>query len=171
VFSQVHKFSRAFLFAAAVLAFASCSNPKPTELRAGDVIYNNNSANGKSTGKISKIAFGTTNYNFGKVVDGTLVKYSFSFKNVGEAPLVIAGAQASCGCTIPDWPREPIAPGDSGVIKIEFNSKGRVGKVNKTVTVTANTEPSKTELNITGDVMPAIAGEAKQPESGIISGH
>jgi len=146
-----------------IASLSSCSNPKPTELRAGDVIYNNNSASGKFAGKTSKIKFKDVVYNFNEVTEGTLVKYAFMFQNVGDAPLVIAGAQASCGCTIPDWPREPIAPGDSGVIKIEFNSKGRPGKANKTVTVTANTEPSKTELQITGNVMPAVPTEEKKP--------
>ena len=92
-------------------------------------------------------------YDFGLVNEGDTVKYNFKFKNVGKSPLIISSATASCGCTVPDYPKEPIAPGEEGVISVVFNSTGRPGIQNKTVTVTANTTPGYTELNILGSVL------------------
>ena len=84
------------------------------------------------------------------------MKYAFKFKNTGSEPLVISDAKGSCGCTVPDWPREPIAPGASGEIKVEFDSKGKGSedgsKQTKKVTVTANTNPTQSYLTITGVV-------------------
>ena len=85
--------------------------------------------------------------------EGDKVSYEFKFKNVGKSPLIISSASASCGCTVPDYPKAPIAPGGEGVISVVFNSEGRPGMQNKIVTVTANTIPQYTELNILGSVL------------------
>ena len=92
-------------------------------------------------------------YDFGRVNEGDKVSYEFKFKNVGKSPLIISSASASCGCTVPDYPKAPIAPGGEGVISVVFNSEGRPGMQNKIVTVTANTIPQYTELNILGSVL------------------
>ena len=92
--------------------------------------------------------------NFGKVTDGEKVMITFHFKNTGTKPLVIASVQASCGCTVPSKPEEPIAPGAEGKITAEFNSEGRVGKASKNITVTANTKESITVLLFEGEVLP-----------------
>ncbi len=92
--------------------------------------------------------------NFGKVTDGEKVMITFHFKNTGTKPLIIAGAQASCGCTVPSKPEEPIAPGAEGEIKAEFNSSGRVGKATKNITVTCNTRENSHILMFEGDVLP-----------------
>ncbi len=91
-------------------------------------------------------------YDFGKVKDGEIVEKSFAFKNTGESPLVIGNISASCGCTTPEWPKEPIAPGVESNILVRFNSSGKPGPQNKTITITANTEPSVIELHIKGIV-------------------
>ncbi len=80
-------------------------------------------------------------YNFGKVTDGEKVEYSYRFRNTGKNPLIVSSAIASCGCTVPEKPEEPIKPGETGFLKVVFNSKGRVGPVHKEITVTSNAYP------------------------------
>ena len=91
-------------------------------------------------------------HDFGQLVDGEKVSYSFKFTNSGDAPLIISSAKGSCGCTVPNWPKDPIAPGESGTIDVTFNSSGRSGKQNKAITLTANTNPSRKVINITSEV-------------------
>lgn len=92
--------------------------------------------------------------NFGKVVDGEKVIITFHFKNTGTKPLIISNVQASCGCTVPSKPEEPIAPGAEGKITAEFNSEGRVGKATKNLTVQANIKEGIANLLFEGDVLP-----------------
>lgn len=92
-------------------------------------------------------------HDFGQLVDGEKVSYSFKFTNTGDAPLIISNAKGSCGCTVPNWSRNPIAPGESGSIDVTFDSSGRSGKQNKAITLTANTNPSRKVLNITSEVI------------------
>jgi hypothetical protein len=109
------------------------------------------------TGPKTNMSFGENTYDFGTVSEGDKVEHIYKFKNSGNEPLIISNAQGSCGCTVPQWPKEPIAPGKSGEIKVVFDSKGKAGKQNKTVTITANTQPATTTINITGEVL-KIAG-------------
>jgi len=92
-------------------------------------------------------------YNFGKVNDGEKVIYNYRFKNSGTKPLIISSAMASCGCTVPEKPEEPIKPGETGSIKVVFNSTGRVGPAHKTITVVSNAYPSFPVLQLTGEVI------------------
>jgi len=94
-------------------------------------------------------------YNFGNVTDGDKVEYNYRFRNTGNKPLIIAAAVASCGCTVPEKPEEPVKPGEVGFLKVVFNSKGRVGEVHKTITVTSNAYPKFPELQLTGQVVSA----------------
>ena len=103
-------------------------------------------------GPTTSIAFEHTDFDFGVVDDGEKVRHSYKFKNTGNEPLIISSAKGSCGCTVPKWPSDPVPPGGEGVIDVEFDSKGKPGKQTKRVTVTANTVPTTTFLNITGTV-------------------
>jgi Protein of unknown function (DUF1573) len=94
-------------------------------------------------------------YNFGNVTDGDKVEYSYRFRNTGKNPLIVSSAVASCGCTVPEKPEEPIKAGETGFLKVVFNSKGRVGEVHKTITVTSNAYPKFPELELTGNVVSA----------------
>ena len=96
-----------------------------------------------------------TVYNFGKITDGESVTYNFRFKNTGNKPLIIADAVASCGCTVPEKPTEPIKPGETGFLKVVFNSQGRVGDAHKQITVTSNAYPAFPVLELKGEVLPA----------------
>jgi hypothetical protein len=94
-------------------------------------------------------------HDFGTVKDGDKVTHVFKFKNSGDKPLTIFDAKGSCGCTVPEYPRAPIAPGESGEIKVEFNSKGKKGLESKFVTLNANTIPGETRLTIKANVIAA----------------
>ena len=98
----------------------------------------------------AKMEFEATEWNFGEITQGESVEYAFEFTNIGSEPLIITNAKGSCGCTVPVWPREPVAPGESGVVDVKFNSKGKKGKQNKKVTLTTNMVPSQMVLKVTG---------------------
>ncbi|MBK8625579.1 MAG: DUF1573 domain-containing protein [Saprospiraceae bacterium] len=108
------------------------------------------------TGPLTSIKFDQDTYDWGKIMDGDKVTHVFKFKNTGNEPLIISNAKGSCGCTVPEWPKDAIAPGKSGEIKVVFDSKGKgaVGgkEDTKRVTITANTDPAETYLNIKGKV-------------------
>ena len=87
------------------------------------------------TGPTTTVAFGETEYDFGTVDQGAVVEHVFTFTNSGSEPLVISNAKGSCGCTVPEWPKEPIAPGATGEITVKFDSKGKKNAQNKKVTI------------------------------------
>lgn len=91
-------------------------------------------------------------YDFGTVNEGALVQHSFRFKNTGTSPLVVQEAHATCGCTIPEKPEQPIKPGETGVIKVVFNTKGKRDHQEKVITVNSNARPEFGELKIVGTV-------------------
>ena len=113
-------------------------------------------------GPTTQIRFHKDDYNFGKVTQGQIVEYSFEFTNVGKEPLIISECHASCGCTVPEWPRDPIAPGEKSRITTKFNTAGKSGEQKKVVTVTANTEPFETYISISGYVEAPTANETKK---------
>lgn len=110
---------------------------------------------------VAKMSFDSDTYNFGTVDEGDIVKHSYEFTNNGKVPLLISNARSSCGCTIPDWPREPIEPGDSRQISVKFDTKDKPRDQTKTITITANTYPSTTKLFLTGYVNPKTLKEKK----------
>ena len=117
------------------------------------------------TGPAAAFEFVDEVYDFGTVTEGEVVEHTFKFKNVGEVPLVVQNASASCGCTVPSKPDKPIPVGETGEIKVRFDSDNRVGTQNKTVTITANTKPSITTVKIKGTVVAGqdlSAGPVKQ---------
>jgi hypothetical protein len=97
-----------------------------------------------------------TTYTFDTATEGQKIEHNFSFKNTGNKPLVVIKATASCGCTIADKPEQPILPGDTGLIKVIFNSTGKRGHNHKTITVESNAYPSFPQLILTGEVKEAI---------------
>lgn len=116
----------------------------------------------KPEGPIPTFEFQTTEHDFGTINEGDVVEYSYAFKNTGAAPLIIQNAQGSCGCTVPDWSKEPIPVGGTGFVKAKFDSSGKPNIQNKTVTVTANTWPKQTVLRFKAMVTPkSVAGPAK----------
>jgi hypothetical protein len=119
-----------------------------------DLVKNQKTAvveNDSKTGS-PEFTFETEEHDFGLLVDGEKVAYSFVFTNTGDAPLIISNAKGSCGCTVPNWPRNPIAPGEKGSIDVSFNSSGRKGMQNKAVTLTANTNPNRKVIKIKAQI-------------------
>ena len=99
------------------------------------------------------MTFESATYQFGTATEGAEVSHDFSFTNTGKTDLLISNAVASCGCTVPEWPKEPIRPGGKGMIKTTFNTEGKQGHQHKTITITANTK-DKVEVMIEGEVLP-----------------
>ena len=99
-----------------------------------------------------KFKFKETSWDFGTIKEGDVVKHTFHFTNVGDDDLVITDVTTTCGCTAPSWPREKIAPGEEGKIKVEFDSNHKSGTQNKQITVYANTVPVTTKLSISSFV-------------------
>ncbi len=95
--------------------------------------------------------FDAQNFDFGKIKQGVPVTHEFKFTNTGKVPMIITNVQASCGCTTPDWSKEPIAPGGKGFIKATYNAAS-AGAFNKAVTVTANIPNGSVQLFIKGEV-------------------
>ena len=91
-------------------------------------------------------------YNYGKVVEGEKVEYSYRFKNTGSKPLIIVDATSTCGCTVPQRPEKPILPGEVGFIKVVFDSRGKVGDTHKLINVISNAKPEFLPLVLTGVV-------------------
>lgn len=114
----------------------------------------------KPEGPLATMEFTTMDHDFGTINEGDVVEHTYKFKNTGEAPLIIQGAQGSCGCTVPDWTKEPIPVGGTGFVKAKFDSNGKANAQNKTVTVTANTWPKATVLRFKAMVTPkAVSGK------------
>lgn len=136
------------IFSAAIL-FTACQNNS----------NNNTEATSQQTDTAAIAAedapimeFENTSYNFGTVVQGAEVEHEFTFKNTGQTPLIISEASASCGCTVPEYPTHPIKPGESGLLKVIFDSAGKLGVQDRVVTITSNAHPRITELHMIGEV-------------------
>jgi LEA14-like dessication related protein len=98
------------------------------------------------------LKFEVEEYNFGTVKQGEVVTYDFNFISTGKEPLIISNAQATCGCTVPSWPKEPMKKGEKGTIKVSFNSTGKMRMQDKTVTITSNAKSGSKVLHIKGNV-------------------
>lgn len=96
--------------------------------------------------------FEKTTHDFGEVTEGDFAEHTFTFKNTGDAPIIMSNVRASCGCTTPEWSKEPVAPGETGFVKARYNSKGRPGNFNKSITITSNAKTPTTQLRIQGVV-------------------
>lgn len=104
------------------------------------------------TADAPKFKFDKEIFDFKVIQEGEKVQTSFTFKNVGKTPLIIADASATCGCTVPEYPKIPIKPGEEGVISVVFNSQGKVGMQDKVVTITSNADPQSVKLHVVGEV-------------------
>lgn len=139
-----------FFALAASLALVGCKSKETNnDQLSPDLVNNPTSASGE-TGDVPVMEFQKNIHDFGTIKQGEKVSFSFKFKNTGKADLIIASASGSCGCTVPNFPKQPIAPGKEGVIDVTFDSSGKSGQQNKQVTVVANTIPNTTVLTVAG---------------------
>jgi len=142
---------KVFILAIVALSFSACrnANNSTAEVTSGD---------SSATSKIAPadapvITFEREIYDFEKIQEGEKAEHEFKFKNTGKSPLIISNATATCGCTIPETPKEPILPGKEGVIKVVFNSEGKVGMQDKVVTVVSNANPNISTVHLVGEVL------------------
>ena len=134
-----------------VVIMASCENKERKV--TSDLLNFPSAENGQVEGDLPEISFEEAEFNFGKVAVGEKIMHTYSFVNKGKAPLQIAQVTPSCGCTtLKDWPKDPIAPGQSGVITVEFNSAGFSGNIEKTIQVATNGIPRDYYLKLRGEV-------------------
>jgi len=106
------------------------------------------------TEDLTNVSFLDSHYHFGVITEGEVVQNVFQFTNDGDVPLVITSAKGSCGCTVPEYPRAPIMPGETAELLVRFNSKNKKGTQRKRITITANTDPQRTYLMLEGQIEP-----------------
>jgi len=135
------------------IVLASCSNTDDKKITT-DLVNNPLTAE-KNADQVDmpKIELSQDFFDFGEMNQKESVNTEFILKNTGDAPLLIRSAKGSCGCTVPEWPKEPVAVGDEAIIKVTFNSGNKKGKQNKTVTLVTNAIPSTKVLTIKGTVL------------------
>jgi len=100
------------------------------------------------------ISFENRKHDFGDITQGDKVEHIFKFKNTGTAPLVISNVMTTCGCTAPEWPKQPVAAGAEATIKVVFNSRGKMGQQRKVVTIISNAVEQRSTVEITTNVLP-----------------
>ncbi|MCW3122564.1 MAG: hypothetical protein JWQ38_2056 [Flavipsychrobacter sp.] len=145
-----------------LLALAACNNTDTKKDESNDpnkipanIVNNPHTAEGMDTVTAAMkpvMTFKDTLHNFGAMHEDEVVQYDFAFTNTGKSPLIISNAQASCGCTVPQYPHDPIAPGESGIMKVSFNSAGKFGHQEKSVAVHTNSTQGVLMLYIQADV-------------------
>jgi hypothetical protein len=142
-----------------LLVLSACSSKQNSDVPENAIntdVVNNPATASKSTNpkdNVPAYEFVTEEHDFGTITQGESVSFAFRFKNSGKGDMVIRSASGSCGCTVPEYPKDPIKPGESGIINVTFNSEGKEGLQNKTVTLIANTIPNTHVLTIKGNVI------------------
>jgi hypothetical protein len=137
------------LILAAAGMLAACNQNSQSTAATGAA---NSSHTAADTVNAPVMKFKDITHDFGKIKTGEKVHYEFSFINTGKSPLIVKDAVASCGCTKPEWPKEPIQPGATGLIKVTFDSAGKSGLQDKQITITANTNPAQNMVHLIGEV-------------------
>lgn len=110
----------------------------------------------------AQITFEESLFEFGDIVQGDRVEHIFKYTNNGSEPLILSSVKTTCGCTAPDWSREPLAPGKSTSLTVRFNSTGKMGMQNKTITVNSNATNNPERIRITANVLPKPQPETSE---------
>ncbi|MFH0864712.1 MAG: DUF1573 domain-containing protein [Bacteroidota bacterium] len=138
-----------------VVAIAGCSGStqESDNTITSDALKNPNTADGTAdSSNLPRFEFDEEIHDFGRIIQGEKVSYSFKFKNSGKSDLVISDAKGSCGCTIADFPKKPIPPNGEGTIDVTFNTETKKGYQNKTITIIANTQPNSKVLTVKAQI-------------------
>ncbi|SNC60040.1 Protein of unknown function [Hymenobacter gelipurpurascens] len=116
-----------------------------------------------------QIQFEEMKFDFGSIKQGDIVDHTFKFKNVGTQPLVISNIGVSCGCTTPDWTKEPVMPGKTGTVTAKFNSAGKMGMQNKVLTIESNSAAGNAMVSLVGEVKDATSADASMATPAAVS--
>jgi Protein of unknown function (DUF1573) len=149
-------------------ALAACRITDHTEADEGEITTDivNVPASGYSRAGADErpnMRFDADSYDAGRVSQGTQVEHTFTFTNDGDAPLLITDVRGSCGCTVPrTWPRHPVPEGKKGSITVTFDTKGRSGLQDKTISIVANTVPPTTVVHLRAEVMAPSTNSSSQ---------
>ena len=138
------------ILALSVSVFIACENKQRTDAQT---IEDNKKALEPTANKFPVMKIDTPMVDLGMISQGDTIMHVYNFKNTGNMPLVLSNVNASCGCTTPSYSKEPVAPGERGFITVKFNSKGKEGKLNKTVTAYANTKPADNTVSFKVEVL------------------
>ena len=133
--------------------FISQCTPSESGGVSSEIVNNPKSAATAEEQPAPVMQFDSLVKQFGTITQGETIERVFTFTNEGDADLIMTSARGSCGCTVPTWPREPIAPGESGEIEVVFNSEGKKGTQHKNIYIIANTTPAKNTITIRGKVL------------------
>lgn len=145
---------RYILFVHIILISMIGCHPRETSNLPADIVRNPNTALEQgSPAAMPELSFDRTEHDFGRIIQGEVVTYTFKFTNTGQADLIISSVSTSCGCTISKYTDQPVKPGLQGTVQVTFDSKGRKGFQNKTVTVLSNTQPNRHTLQIKARVI------------------
>ncbi len=145
------------LAAIAMIAFASCKDEgkasQQMEDKSTEVTQTSNEeSQDNSADKFPELTFDDNNYDFGTVQNGEMLEHEFTFTNTGDVPLRVMEAKPSCGCTVPEWSRDPIQPGEKGSMLVKFDARGRSGKQHKNVRLTTNTKTGSEVLTFSATI-------------------
>lgn len=136
-----------------LLVLSACHGGSKSDDIDVDLIENPNSAEGyDADAAMPVMTFDCDMHDFGRLTEGESISYSFHFRNTGKADLVIASCNASCGCTVADYPHGRISPGGEGYVTVTFKTQGKYGQQYQEVTVLSNAQPARTRLKITAQV-------------------
>lgn len=144
-----------FLAIASLVITVSC---KEKVLQEGGATTETTASSDEVAGKAPVMTFEESEFDFGDINPGDKVEHIFTFTNTGESDLLITDAKGSCGCTVPDYKKDPIKPGEKSSMKVTFDSTGKSGQQQKTVTISANTASGNELLTIKASVAPKPAG-------------
>lgn len=145
---------RYILFIHIILLFLVGCRPKDTSNLPADIVRNPNTARGQpDPAAMPELSFDRTEHDFGRIIQGEVVTYTFKFTNTGKDDLIISSVSTSCGCTISKYTDQPVEPGKQGTVQVTFDSKGRKGFQNKSVTVLSNAQPNRHTLQIKARVI------------------
>lgn len=147
------------LIFAGLITMVACNNTQNQEQKTADVPKEQQGEQSEApaatsgtdlTGAVLEVS--SDSYDFGAVKEGEKVEHEFMFTNTGDEPLIVSRVQASCGCTTPEYSKNPVPPGETGKVKVVFNSAGQMGKQHKVITVTSNAVKPNTLLHLRGEV-------------------
>lgn len=153
------KLAPLFLFCIGLIAIVSCNSGSNQEQKAEEIPLEElgeqpvgRTVIPQPDSAVAILELVSDSYDFGEIKEGEKIEHEFRFTNTGSSPLIITNVQASCGCTTPEYSKNPIAPGEKGMVKVVFNSAGQPGKQHKIVTVSSNALSTNTLLHLRGEV-------------------